>query len=84
MEDLGIKPNDGGLERVRVGNLDINLVRPSGVDGIGRRGKCALEPREIGGVDGLGEDARLVPVGSNVGELFRNASFSAGRHGGSG
>lgn len=80
MPDLGVELHYGGFERVHVGDLDIDLEGSAGIRGVGRARECALEVGEVRAVDGLGEDAGVVLVALDVGQLLGNTALSRGSH----
>lgn len=70
------------LEGIGIRDLNVDLVSTTGIWRVGRCGKGSLEVRDVGLVDGLGKDTRIVVVGLDVSELLRDATISAGGHGG--
>lgn len=84
MPDFGVELHDGRLEGVHVGDSNIDLEVTASVRGVGRAGEGALKVGEVGIVDGLGEDAGVVFIALDVGELLGNTALSCRRHGWSG
>lgn len=81
MPDLGLETHLRRLERVAVGDVDLDLVGAAGVGRVGRRGEHADEGAQGDAVSGGGKDARAVLVRLDVCELLGDAAVSASRHG---
>lgn len=78
--DLGVELHDGRLEGVHVWDNDVDLESSPRIGRVGRTSKATLEVNQVGGVDGLCENARLVLVIVNVGELLRDPALAGGSH----
>lgn len=80
--DLGVEFDCRGLEGVVGRDLDVDLERAAGVGCVGRARKGALEVRHIVVHDGRRINARVITVGLDVAELFRQTAYSTtgGRH----
>jgi hypothetical protein len=80
--DFRLEPHLGRLERVGVGNLNVDLVRASCVWRVWRRGKRASEMIQADSIDGRSKDSRVVSISLDVGQLLCYTAISAARHGG--
>lgn len=62
MPDFGIEPDNGRLEGVIIGDLDVEVVGTSGVRCVRRPWETAFEMTQVAWVDRLSEDSGVVLV----------------------
>ena len=81
MPDLGLETHLRGLEGVVIRDDDVHVELSTSVGAVRRTGESALEVEEVRLADGLGEDARVVLVRLDVGQLLDDPPFPGSRHG---
>lgn len=80
MPDLGDKSHRWRFERICIGNLNVNLVRRSGVRRVWRRGERSCEVPQVDAVVGSSKDARVVPVSLDVCQLLGDTTVRGAAH----